>query len=189
MDLVFIVDSKTGSKADQRKIWKHIHEIIANLDQRQADLRLKFIYECASVPGLNLGVINEKDELQTYFQGSKGASRRTADLLRSATLHLTNANRTEDGVKRRPITVYITDGESGKLESTLREAQDAKLNHEIQIFGIGIGPKTNPVEMNALVSCDPRHHLMSVPSASKLRRSKARTMTKRLCKARRKFVL
>jgi hypothetical protein len=83
---------------------------------------------------------------------------------------------------RHKVGVFVTDGASGDLEATLREAQNAKLDHGIELFGVGVTGDVNDVEMKAMVSCPPEKHLLFVPNHHKLK-DMHRSLARKLCMA------
>ena len=128
-------------------------------------MRISFIRECASVPEMRLSRFHDKNSILDHLDKTRPVLERTPGLLRAATNRL---NASSDGIhtnlvdsvgERQKIAVYITNGESRDLEGTLREAQYAKHDNDVNIIGVGVGQEVNLVELKALVSCDPEDHL------------------------------
>jgi len=80
----------------------------------------------------------------------------------------------------RQVAVYVTDGASGDLETTLREAQTARFDNDVEMYGVGVGPGINPTELRAIPSCPTKTHLHTVPDHQYLY-TVAHKLTQQLC--------
>lgn len=171
LDLAFIVDEKQGGSDYKRKLWKFVRNTVSKLNFEDGDIRISFIRECADVPEVHLGQFN-KSALLKHLDTVRPQSARTAGLLRAMTKKLGEDETFSDNKiiqdSRHKVGVYITDGESQDLHATLREAQNAKFGNDIELFAVGVTDKVNPVELNALVSCEPEDHLLTVGSHASL---------------------
>ena len=141
-------------------------------------MRLKIVHELLTVPALHLKDKMEKNSLLDALGSMRRTVRQTPELLRAMTQHLIQPG--GQGEDKRKVAVYITDGESGDLENTLREAQEARLLHDIHLYGIGIGDEVNPTELQGIVGCLIEEHLFQVSSHSKLKKL-IKTMAMELC--------
>ena len=179
IDLAFVIDDKDESADSMRQIYSFIRDVLDNVDfENDDDVRIHFVRDCVSVPEIPLHSGTAKDDVLAHLARSRPVSAQTPKLLAAATEKLADARAAdmvafedafnfnnvqplEDVAReeaRKQMTVYITNGESGDIEATLREAQRA---HEdgISMIGVAIGDDVNMIEMKALVSCEPGDHL------------------------------
>ena len=160
-DIVFVVDEKEGGPETMNNIWKFIKDLLHYVDMSNGNVNVKFIYECIDIPDVQLGSYRNKTALMSALNRLAKHPRSTADLLQHMSYRLlgSDINAIEPHHK---VGVYITDGASGNLSATLNEAQTAKLLHNIELFGVGIGKDIDPTELRALVSCEVDKHLHMV---------------------------
>ena len=182
MDLTFVVDSKKGGSGYTKKIWKFVKNVISNLDTKNGDIRVRFVHDCIRVPGLHLKHHRgSKSGLLSALESMRATSKSTADLMKILTNQLTEPEDNFNTIlERKKVGVYVTDGESGELEATLREAQNAKLGHGIELYGVGVTDDVNTVELQAMVSCPVEKHLLLVPNHRKLR-GMHKSLARKLC--------
>ena len=185
LDIAFVVDQKQGGTAIKMKLWKFVRNIISNLNVDEGDIGIHLITECAEVPELHLNEFDTKSDIMGYFDSIRPIKGQTAGLLRAMTKNLTEANTESSGndvlpATRHKVGVYITDGKSDDLYSTLREAQSAKLDNDIELFAVGVTKDVDPVELNAMVSCETDDHLYNVPTHSNLHKF-VKVLSHRLC--------
>ena len=179
-----------GGTRYKRHMWELIRNIINRLVFEDDYVRVSFIRDCAEVPEMRMSRYYDKDSILDHLDATRPVLERTPGLLRATTNKLSendldldlenefDLDLWENSVLdlpepqrlRHKVAVYITNGESRDLEATLREAQVAKFENDIEIFGVGIGEDVNKVELNALVSCEPEDHLHTVTRHEELRR-------------------
>lgn len=181
VDLAFVIDEKLGGARTLQHIWRWMRQVVSDLKLPPGHLRVKFIQECDTFPALHLGAYKDKSSLLNAIDHMKIQHSRTASMLRQMTDALTvpASNTLEE---RRRVGVYITDGSSGDLHGVLAEAQAAKLTHNIELFGIGLGRHIDPVELRAIVSCEPEDHLFLLQHSSQLNEIKE-IITEQICES------
>ena len=157
-----------GGTRYKRHMMELIRDIVTKLDYDDDYVRVSFIRDCAEVPEMKMSRYYDKESIMDHIEATRPVLERTPGLLRATTNTLGKHNElwensiSEDIKDRHKVAVYITNGESRDLEGTLREAQVAKYENDIEIFAVGIGDEVNLVELNALVSCEPHDHLHTV---------------------------
>ncbi len=178
-DIVFVIDDKSGSTQTIADIWKFIRSVVSDIDMTNHRVRIKFVHDCEEMTGVHLGDFENKTDILYAIDNMKMHASKSAELLRSMTETLSTPQE-NTLIERDKIGIYITDGSSGDIHATLTEAQGAKLIHNIEMFGVGIGRDIDPTELRGLVSCEVENHLFTVPHSKKLPDVK-RLLTKELC--------
>ena len=160
-DVLFVIDEKKGGPETMKHIWEYIRKLVNKIDMSNGNLKIKFIHECIDVPEMQLGEYRNKTALLSALAHLSGHPRNTPDLLHLMSQRLLDGH-VNSVEPHHKIGIYMTDSASGNLSATLNEAQTAKLLHNIELFGIGIGNHINPTELRALVSCEVDKHLHMV---------------------------
>ncbi len=144
-----MVDSKSGVESNLRYIWSFIRDVISNLQLREDLINVRFVQQCASVPEFH----------QNSYQGNKtgllrelnariATPRKTAELFRSVAEAVSGQPSPD---KRRQVAVYITDGSSPDVEETVDAAREVKEKHGVELYGVGVGGRINPIELKQMV--------------------------------------
>ena len=200
MDLTFVIDSKQGGSSHKKKMWKFIKNVLSYIDLNNGNVRVRFVHDCYAIPGFHLNGYTQRSSLLDAIDNMRVRHKTTAELLHTLTRQMTEGGGGDgdggglagiDGtneldnaiIQRRQVGVLITDGPSGDMEATLREAQNARLGHGIELYGIGVTDKVSVTELQAIVSCPIEKHLQLVPTHRKLRTAH-KMLARQLCEGR-----
>ena len=111
LDLMFVIDPKTGSTTDNRALWKFVRQSIAGLDLSKGNVRVRFVRDCADAPEISLDQLMDKSRLLDELSRRRDVTTSsTSDLLRRMTLKLKgiDGDRPANSVlKRRKVANYI----------------------------------------------------------------------------------
>lgn len=142
-------------------------------------MRVQFVQSCAKTDRIRNRSTNKLSLLEALNDAPAPSQGSTADLFHSMTSKLT----TNGKPGRKRVGVYLTNGPSGDFEETLEAVQQAKNEHDVEMFTIGLGKDLNPVELRAISSCDVSKHMFTARNNSKSKEL-ARQLTKSLCSVR-----
>lgn len=173
LDVVFVVDSKSGDRRGDRRMLEAIRQVVEQVDMDDGQMRVQFVHSCS---GRTDHRISDRSPIAKSLpvddpadlRGSS-APRQTSDLFETMTSKLTVNGK--PGRKR--VGVYLTNGPSnGDLERTLEAVQEAKGTHGVEMFTVGLGKDVNPTELRAIASCEVARHAFTLRHQNHHSRSK-----------------
>lgn len=179
LDVVFIIDPKTRDKRHRRHLLETVRNAVEHIDMDNGQMRVQFVQSCAKTDRIRNRSTNKLSLLEALNDAPAPSQGSTADLFHSMTSKLT----TNGKPGRKRVGVYLTNGPSGDFEETLEAVQQAKNEHDVEMFTIGLGKDLNPVELRAISSCDVSKHMFTARNNSKSKEL-ARQLTKSLCSVR-----
>lgn len=187
LDLVFVIDSKSEDDTSVSRLWNLTRDILSRLDLDDDRIQVRFVEECLTPgsTGFDLGEYETKENLMKALDASLHASPSTFSSSAQLLQKMVETFRRDDGVHgngvaRRRVGVYVTDGQSDDIENTVEAAQMAKFTDEVEMITVGVGQKVNPTELRAVASCEVDKHYYALNHHSKAP-TIARKISKVLC--------
>lgn len=107
LDLVFVVDPKTGATAENRALWKFVRQIVAGLDLDKGNARVRFVRDCLDVPEIALDRFLDKTQLLDELSQKQETTSPTPELFRRMTLKLKDVDGDKPAnsvLKRRKVS-------------------------------------------------------------------------------------
>ena len=145
LDLVFVVDPKTGSTTENRALWKFVRQSIAGLDLSKGNVRVRFVRDCADVPEITLDQFMDKSRLLDELSRRDVTASPTSELLRQMTLKLKgiDGDRPANSVlKRRKVRAVVDFINTGMDKTSLDTSSGSLFVRESGCFRMSTSRRT-----------------------------------------------
>jgi len=174
VDIAFALDPKQEADVYRPDLWNFIRQFVSSMSvesSSEENIHFQFVHKCAEVPPLSLDQYSTKQAVLDAIDNMRLQPPGTTSLLEELVLTLNNSNQNSMAVEHnRKIGVYITDGRSEDIIASLRTAQSARFEHDIDLYGVGVGEDIDLTELTALASCSspPRQRVFTVSNYENL---------------------